>query len=80
MKRETNPIPDKYLDNEQAAQFLKLSPRTLDRQRGTGEGPRFRKFGRRVIYAIEDLEAWANERIFGRTRTRTRTRFRGADP
>jgi predicted DNA-binding transcriptional regulator AlpA len=80
MKRETNPIPDKYLDNEQAAQFLKLSPRTLDHQRGTGEGPRFRKFGRRVIYAIEDLEAWANERIFGRTRTRTRTRFRGADP
>jgi predicted DNA-binding transcriptional regulator AlpA len=78
MKRETNSIPDKYLDNEQAAQFLKLSPRTLDRQRGTGEGPRFRKFGRRVIYAIEDLEAWANERIFGRTRTRTR--FRGADP
>jgi predicted DNA-binding transcriptional regulator AlpA len=76
MKRETNPIPDKYLDNEQAARFLKLSPRTLDRQRGTGEGPRFRKFGRRVIYAIEDLEAWANERIFGRTRTR----FRGADP
>jgi hypothetical protein len=76
MKRETNPIPDKYLDNEQAARFLKLSPRTLDRQRGTGEGPRFRKFGRRVIYAIEDLEAWANERIFGRTRTR----FRDADP
>jgi hypothetical protein len=23
MKRETNPIPDKYLDNEQAARFLK---------------------------------------------------------
>jgi hypothetical protein len=73
MKRETNLIPDKYLDNEQAAQFLKLSPRTLDRQRGTGDGPRFRKFGRRVIYAIEDLEAWANERVFGRTHTRTRS-------
>jgi predicted DNA-binding transcriptional regulator AlpA len=67
MKRQTIPIPERFLDNEQAAHYLKLSPRTLDRQRLTGEGPRFRKFGRRVIYAIEDLESWANERIFGRT-------------
>jgi predicted DNA-binding transcriptional regulator AlpA len=69
MKRKATLIPERYLDNEQAAQYLKLSPRTLDRQRLTGEGPQFRKFGRRVVYAIEDLEAWANERIFGRTRS-----------
>ena len=25
-----------------------------------GDGPRFRKLGRRVVYAIDDLEAWAN--------------------
>jgi hypothetical protein len=67
MTRESHSVPDKYLDNRQAAQYLKLSPRTLDRLRLTGEGPRFRKFGRRVIYAIEDLEIWANERIVGRT-------------
>jgi len=65
MKHSMLPIPERFLDNEQAAHYLKLSPRTLDRQRLTGEGPRFRKFGRRVIYAIEDLEAWANERICG---------------
>jgi hypothetical protein len=64
MKREMSPIPERFLDNEQAAHYLKLSPRTLDRQRLTGEGPRFRKFGRRVVYAIEDLEAWANEHIY----------------
>ena len=63
MKRETIQIPERFLDNEQAAHYLRLSPRTLDRQRLTGDGPRFRKFGRRVIYAI-----WANESIFGRTR------------
>ena len=63
MKRVNMPVPERYLDNEQAAHYLKLSPRTLDRQRLTGEGPRFRKFGRRVVYAIEDLEAWANDRI-----------------
>jgi predicted DNA-binding transcriptional regulator AlpA len=63
MTLKSHPITDRYLDNRQAAQYLKLSPRTLDRLRITGKGPRFRKFGRRVIYAIEDLEAWANERI-----------------
>lgn len=59
--------PDKiqsirYLTNEEAAAFLRLSPRTLEKQRVIGGGPRFRKFGRRVLYAIEDLEIWANAR------------------
>ncbi len=70
MKRDLTSIPGKFLDNQQAAEYLRLSPRTLDRQRVTGEGPKYRKFGRRVIYALEDLEAWANERIFGCTRSK----------
>ena len=37
----------RYLSNEEAADFLKLSPRTLEKQRVVGGGPRFRKFGRR---------------------------------
>ncbi len=69
MKDETRRMHERFLDNQQAADYLKLSPRTLDRQRVTGKGPQFRKFGRRVVYAIEDLEAWANERIFGSTRS-----------
>jgi predicted DNA-binding transcriptional regulator AlpA len=52
-----------YLDNKQAAYFLKVSPRTLEKHRVRGGGPRFRKLGRRVVYAMADLEAWANERI-----------------
>jgi transposase len=51
-----------FLNNDEAAQFLNLSPRTLEKQRVIGGGPRFRKFGRRVLYAVIDLEAWANER------------------
>lgn len=54
----------RYLNNSEAAEFLRLSPRTLEKQRVIGGGPRFRKFGRRVMYAIEDLEAWANARSF----------------
>lgn len=54
--------PGRYLSNDEAAAFLLLSPRTLEKQRVIGGGPKFRKFGRRVVYAIEDLESWANAR------------------
>jgi hypothetical protein len=55
----TQPV---FLNNEQAARYLNLSPRTLEKHRVIGGGPRFRKFGRRVVYAFADLEAWANAR------------------
>jgi hypothetical protein len=56
-----------YLTNDEAAAFLKLSPRTLEKQRVNGTGPLFRKFGRRVVYAVEDLQAWSNDRVFDST-------------
>ncbi|MGY8819986.1 MAG: helix-turn-helix domain-containing protein [Pseudomonadales bacterium] len=56
-----------YLNNDEAADFLRLSPRTLEKQRVIGGGPRFRKFGRRVMYALADLRAWADERCFETT-------------
>ena len=59
--------PTRYLTNDEAAEFLRLSPRTLEKQRVIGGGPRFRKFGRRVMYAISDLEAWADARSFEMT-------------
>jgi Helix-turn-helix domain len=49
----------RYLTNSEAAAYLNLSPRTLENWRVLGGGPRFRKFGRRVIYAVDDLELWA---------------------
>jgi excisionase family DNA binding protein len=54
---------DRYLTNAEAAAVLKLSPRTLEKLRVNGGGPRFRKFGSRVVYAREDLDAWANARV-----------------
>ncbi|MDP3746651.1 MAG: helix-turn-helix domain-containing protein [Phenylobacterium sp.] len=58
---ETTPAR-RYLSNDEAAEYLKLSPRTLEKQRVIGGGPKFRKFGRRVVYALADLEAWAEAR------------------
>ena len=57
----------RYLTNNEAAEFLRLSPRTLEKQRVLGGGPRFRKFGRRVMYAVADLDAWAADRSFETT-------------
>ena len=57
----------RYLTNNEAAEFLRLSPRTLEKQRVIGGGPRFRKFGRRVMYAVADLETWADARSFEMT-------------
>ena len=37
------------LTNDEAAEYLRLSPRTLEKQRVIGGGPKFRKFGRRVM-------------------------------
>jgi hypothetical protein len=51
-----------YLTNDEAAGFLRMSGRTLEKLRVIGGGPRFRKFGSRVVYALRDLERWADER------------------
>ena len=52
----------RFVRTHDAAAFLGLSGRTLEKHRCTGTGPVFRKLGGRVVYAIEDLEAWAAER------------------
>ncbi len=59
--------PPRYLNNDEAADYLRLSPRTLEKQRVIDGGPRFRKFGRRVMYAVADLDAWADARSFEAT-------------
>ncbi|MDP3753346.1 MAG: helix-turn-helix domain-containing protein [Polaromonas sp.] len=56
-----------FLTNDEAAAFLRLSPRTLEKQRVLGGGPRYRKFGARVLYAIGDLRTWADGRAYGMT-------------
>lgn len=59
--------PPRYLTNDEAAAHLRLSPRTLEKLRVIGGGPKFRKFGRRVMYAVTDLDAWADARSFEAT-------------
>ena len=54
-----------FLTTRQAAAFLSLSSRTLDRYRLAGKGPSFHRFGTRIAYARADLEDWAARRRGG---------------
>ena len=52
-------VTPRFVRTHDAAAFLGLSGRTLEKHRCTGTGPVFRKLGGRVVYAVDDLEAWA---------------------
>ncbi len=54
---------DRYLRTQEAARFLGLSARTLEKHRTYGTGPVYRKLGGRIVYAPEDLRAWADRGI-----------------
>ena len=58
----TNPtgLPQRYLRTQEAARFVGLSIRTLEKHRIYGTGPRYSKLGGRVVYRVEDLQAWVD--------------------
>jgi hypothetical protein len=60
MPHEPVVLPPRYLRTKEAAEFLSLSARTLEKHRTYGTGPAYRKLGGRVVYAIDDLETWAD--------------------
>lgn len=60
MKHRTLVPPPRFLTTPEAARFLGLSGRTLEKHRTYGTGPAYHKLGGRVVYAIDDLQAWAN--------------------
>lgn len=48
-----------FLNTAQAAFYIGLSHRTLEKMRMQGLGPRYRKHGRFVRYHIADLDHWS---------------------
>jgi len=48
----------KHLRQTCLATRWNISPRTLERWRWLGEGPPFIKIGGRVVYRLEDVEAY----------------------
>lgn len=53
-------LPPRYLRTPEAARFLGLSGRTLEKHRYFGTGPVYRRIGGRVVYSVDDLRGWAD--------------------
>ena len=60
MNDTTDELPPRYLRTPEAARFLGLSGRTLEKHRTYGTGPTYKKIGGRVVYALPDLQTWAD--------------------
>ena len=60
MSRPPVTLPPRYLRTPEAARFLGLSGRTLEKHRYFGTGPAYRRIGGRVVYSVDDLRAWAD--------------------
>lgn len=60
-------VGPEFLNTGEAAHFLRLSTKTLEKMRMLGGGPTFRKFGSRVMYAVVDLRAWADRHAYEMT-------------
>jgi excisionase family DNA binding protein len=48
-----------WLTRREAAQYLRLSHRTLEKWSWLGVGPEFHRLGRRIVYDREELDAFA---------------------
>jgi predicted site-specific integrase-resolvase len=53
----------RHLTQIELAQRWRISPRTLERWRWLGQGPRYLKIGGRVVYRLEDIESFEAEKI-----------------
>jgi hypothetical protein len=60
MPERNDRLVPRYLRTRDAAEYLALSRRTLEKHRTYGTGPTYRKIGGRVVYALDDLNAWAD--------------------
>ena len=56
------PAPSRLTQQELAACW-RISVRTLERWRWLGEGPQFIKVGGRVVYRLEDVEAYERNQL-----------------
>lgn len=56
-------MSDTHLTQQQLGQRWSLSPRTLERWRWEGIGPRHLKIGGRILYRISDIEAYEADNL-----------------
>ena len=62
-----------HLNPREVARRLRISPLTLEGWRWRGTGPLFVKAGGRVLYRLQDVEAFEAEQLRQRTPRRRRS-------
>jgi hypothetical protein len=70
---ETVGVSTKHLNQIELSRRWSISPRTLERWRWLGQPPRFLKIGGRVVYRIEDIEAFEAKQLRQRTPRRRKS-------
>ncbi len=56
-----------FLSIDEAALYLRVTPRALEHFRGEGGGPDYRKHGGSIVYHKLDLDRWSAMRRFKST-------------
>jgi hypothetical protein len=56
-------VSTRHLNQRELAERWNISARSLERWRWIGAGPRFLKLGGRVVYRLEDIEAYEAEQL-----------------
>lgn len=51
------------LREREAALHIGVAPKTLANWRSAGRGPRFSRLGRAIVYRVEDLDRFVEERL-----------------
>jgi len=67
MTESKGTTPPRYLRTPEAARFLGLSNRTMEKHRSYGTGPVYMKIGGRVVYTLAELQAWSQRGVCSST-------------
>lgn len=52
-----------HLNQVELSRRWRISARTLERWRWLGQGPRYLKIGGRVVYRVDDVEAYEAQQV-----------------
>jgi predicted DNA-binding transcriptional regulator AlpA len=74
------PLPLPFLRTQEAARFIGVSTRTLEKHRMYGTGPKYSKVGGRIVYAVCDLREWVELGVKQSTSDSGRTTVLPAKP
>jgi hypothetical protein len=60
-------VTTKHLNQIELSRRWSISPRTLERWRWLHQGPRYLKIGGRVVYRLDDIEAYEASQVHAPT-------------